>query len=518
MIRRSIIALFLTAAFLQHCCCQLPAGFNNYVDTVLQTFRVPGMCIAVVQNDTVRLTKGYGVKRLHDTAKVDEHTLFPIASNSKAFTAMALAILADEGKLKWDDPVINYLPWFKMSDAWVTSQVTIRDLLVHHSGIPAFAGDVLLFPPSTYTRKEILGRLKDIPIVNSFRTKYAYDNILYVAAGEVIAEVSGMSWEDFIQKNILDKAGMHESLSRFTDLKNKTNVATGHVLIQNTVTPVDEYLQQEIGDAGDPAGGVVSNANDMAEWMITELDSGKAAGQSSIIQSKDINELWKVVTPIPVYTVPASIKPAQMNLYGCALGVRVYNYGKYKIISHGGNLDGYVSHVLLVPDLKLGITVLTNQQSTGAYWSIIYHLLDYYMNNPSFNWIKGYKELLDSSLAEDGRDWKKAVIIPSSSAPKPIADDKYAGKYKDDFYGEITISKDATGLQFQFDQTPQFAGKLTPFQYETFTATFNNAALKSNAYLYFTIAPDGNVESCRLKVIDPTSDIGFYCLIFNKEK
>ncbi len=515
--KQALVIIFFILIYVQKTYSQLPNNFDKYVDSVLTTFNVPGISIAVVKDDNVVLSKGYGIKHIDDTAKVDAHTLFPIASNSKAFTAMALAVLVDEGKLKWDDPVIKYLPWFRLSDAWVTSQITIRDLLVHHSGIPAYAGDVLLFPPSTYTRKEILEKLRDIPIVNSFRTVYAYDNILYVAAGEVIATVSGTSWEDFVRTNILDKAGMNETLSRFTDVKKAVNVATGHVYIQNKLIPVDEFSEQIIGDVGNSAGGILCNANDMAKWLITELDSGKTPLQNRIIKSKDINDLWKVVTPIPVAIAPEAIRPTQMNSFGYALGLRTYNYGKYKIISHGGKLDGYVSQVLIVPDLKLGIAVFTNQESTGAYWSIIYRVLDSYMKNSYFNWIKGYKELLDSSMADDKREWKKAIITPSSSAPKPTVDDKYAGIYKDDFYGELTINKDSSGLKIQLNQTPQFIGKLTPFQYETFIAKFNNTALKADAYLSFTLAPDGTVESCKLKAIDPTSDISFNGLIFKKE-
>ncbi len=504
--------------FLQHSYCQLPKNFDQYVDTVLATFHVPGVSIAVVKDDKVLLLKGYGNKHLNDTAKIDAHTLFPIASNTKAFTAMALAKLVDEGKIHWDDPVINYLPWFRMSDAWVTSQITIRDLLVHHSGIPAFAGDILLFPPSTYTRKEVIEKLKDIPIKNSFRTTYAYDNILYVTAGELITAVSGMSWEDFIKTNIFDKVGMTESNATFSDVGKKENIATGHILLHNIVTPVDAFAQEDIGDIADAAGGITSNATDIAKWMMTELDSGKTSNHDSLIKSSDINQLWKVITPISVSTVPQSLKPSQMISYGYALGVRVYNYGKNKIVSHGGTLDGFVSHVLLVPDLKLGITVLTNQQSTGAYWSIIYHLLDYYLQNPNFNWVKGYKALLDSSMVQWQRDYDSAVVKPDPSAPKPANIDKYAGKYHNTFYGNLTITRASSNLQFQFNQTPLFVGRLEPFQYQTFKATFNNACSRSDGYLTFTLSPDGNAESCRLTPIDPDTDMDFSDLIFTKTK
>ena len=497
---------------------QVPADLDCYVDTVLNTFKVPGISLAIVKDGKVLLTKGYGVKKIGEAAPVDEHTLFPIASNSKAFTAMALAILVDYGKLKWDDPVINYLPWFKMSDPWVTAQITIRDLLVHHSGIPAFAGDILIFPPSDYSRKQILQKLKDIPLVHSFRTTYAYDNILYLAAGEVITQVSGMDWEDFIKTRIFNKAGMGESISRFSTLGKAQNLATAHVLLQKNVVPANQFLDEEIGDVGDPAGGIVSNAVDMAKWLITELDSGRTPNHTSLLHATATKELWKVVTPIPIGTVPNELKPAQMDFFGYALGTRIGNYGKYKIVTHGGKLDGFVSHVMFVPGLKLGISVLTNQESTGAYWSVIYHLLDYYMQNPYFNWLKGYKHEMDKDAIAWQTEWDKAVITPTPSAPKPVAGDKYIGVYHDPFYGDLVISWDATGLQLQFKRTKQLAAKLVPFQYETFNAVFNNIALKANSYLSFTLGADGKVESCTLKVIDPASDIGFDGLLFQKEK
>jgi CubicO group peptidase (beta-lactamase class C family) len=443
---------------------------------------------------------------------VDEHTLFPIASNTKAFTAMALAILVDEGKLKWDDPVIDHLPWFRMSDPWVTMEMTIRDLLVHHSGIAAFAGDILLFPPSTYTRREILEKIKKIPLVNSFRTTYAYDNILYVAAGEVISNVSHMDWEDFIRTSILDKMGMTESLSRFSNFRHQTNIATGHIRIEPDpsakVFPIDHYIEQEIGDAADPAGGICSNAVDMGKWLQAELDSGRGPGATS--------ELWKIVTPIGVGSVPDELAPAQMDFCGYALGMRIFNYGPYKVVGHGGKLDGYVSQVILVPKLKLGITVLTNQETTGAYWSVIYHLLDYFMGNAHFDWVGGYRRQLDSSRAVIRREWQKSSIKPLATSPMPAASPLYTGKYSDRFYGDILIAKDSVGLVLHFTQTPQFVARLQPFQHETFKAVFENPALRADSYISFALGRDGEVESCKLKVIDPASDISFDDLNFIK--
>jgi CubicO group peptidase (beta-lactamase class C family) len=491
---------------------QLPTNLDHYIDTVLRTFNVPGLSLAIVKDGKLLVAKGYGVKRTGHPEKIDEHTLFPIASNTKAFTAMALAILVNEGKLKWDDPVIDHLPWFRMSDPWVTMQMTIRDLLVHHSGIPAFAGDILLFPPSTYTRREILEKVKNIPLVNSFRTTYAYDNILYVAAGEVISNVSHMDWEDFIRTKILDKMGMTESISRFSTLRQVNNTATGHIRTETGILPVDQYIEQEIGDAADPAGGICSNAVDMGKWLQAQLDSGRSRGATS--------DLWKIVTPIDVGDVPDELAPAQMDFCGYALGMRIFNYGWYKVAGHGGKLDGYVSQVILVPKLKLGIAILTNQETTGAYWSITYHLLDYYMGNAHFDWVAGYKRQLDSLRATLKREWQKSLIKPLAIAPPPSPSPSYTGKYSDRFYGDILIKKDSagTGLTLQFTQTPQFVARLQPFQQETFKAVFQNPALRADSYVSFALGPDGEVASCKLKVIDPSSDISFDDLNFVKDK
>jgi len=497
---------------------QPPPGLDGYVDSVLAAFEVPGISLSIVKDGKVIVAKGYGVKKLGEKTPVDARTLFLIASNTKAFTAVALAMLVEEGKLQWDDPVINYLPWFKMADAWVTSQITVRDLLVHRSGIAAYAHDLLIFPPSTYSRKEILMKVKDIPLVHSFRTTYAYDNVLYLAAGEVIKAVSGMEWEDFIQTRILNKIGMKETVARFSSIPGHNNVSSAHMRLHNVVQADDRVFQQAIGDAGDPAGGIASNATDMAAWLITQLDSGRAVNSNRIFKAESAKELWKIVTPIPVGKAPAGLEPSQMDFWGYALGVRCYNYGAYKIVGHGGKLDGFVSQVAFVPKLNLGISVLTNQESTGAYWSIIYHVLDYYMNNKPFDWKAGYKRLLDSSLIEWKRDWKAANFVPDTSKHYALSLQQYAGVYRDAYMGDVTVTLDGTKLHLQFNQSPELTADMLPFQYETFLTTFKNPYLKADAYGTFAIGPGGKVEGLKLKVIDPDSDISFDDLALQKVK
>lgn len=490
----------------------LPPGLDQYIASVLQTFEVPGVSIAIVKDGKPLLTKGYGIKKIGTSAPVDANTLFAIASNSKAFTATALAMLAEEGKLKWDDPVIDYLPWFRTSDEYITAHLTIRDLLVHHSGIPAYAGDLMLFPPSNYSRKEIIRRLRYIPFVNGFRSAYAYDNVFYLVAGEVIAAASGMPWEDFIKMRIFDKVGMTGSVCRFSTFKNQPNISAAHFRLNGKLKEIPSAYDQAMGDAGNPAGGVLSNANDMARWLITQLDSGRTINKQQLFKPATTNELWKVVRPMPLVKAAESIKPSQANFFGYALGFRALNYGKYKMVIHGGKLDGFVSQVAMIPELKLGICVLTNQESTGAYWSIIYHVLDHYMNNKSFDWIAGYKAVLDSSIARLATAQKKETIVRDSAACPSLPLEKYTGKFRDQLCGDFSINKQGDKMVLQFDFSPQLVADVEHFHHDVFIARFRNPDFKADAYLSYALNPDLSIEHVKLRIVDPDSDLNFSAL------
>jgi CubicO group peptidase (beta-lactamase class C family) len=486
-----------------------PPDLDNYISKVLKTFEVPGMSVAIVKDGKVLLTKGFGVKKLGEQSPIDAHTLFSIASNSKAFTSTALAILVEDGKIKWDDPVIKYMPWFKMSDPYVTAHLTIRDMLVHHSGLGAYSGDLLLFPPSTFSRKEIAQKLADLPLVHDFRTTYAYDNVLYVTAGELISEVSGVPWEDFIKTRIFDKIGMTESLSKFSEFKNQKNTATGHQRIDGKVQVIEHGPDIMIGDAGAPCGGIITNATDIAKWLVTQLDSGRAPNSSTIFSPSSTNQLWKIVTPISYGKAAEDLKPGQISLGGYALAFHIYNYKQYKMVGHGGALDGFVSQIAMVPDLNLGIAVFTNQESTGAYYSVIYHLLDYYMKFPSFDWISGYKNREDSSVARTKREQKKNIIVPDVNTKPSLPLEKYAGIYNDKLIGDISITKDNNSMVLRFEQSPQLVADLKHFQYDTFIAHFRNKDFRADSYLTFSLNPDGSVDEVKMKIIDPDSDLDF---------
>ncbi len=250
-----------TSALAQSTSDALPPGLDDYVAQVMNAYEVPGVSLAIVKDGKPVLTKGYGVRRLGDETPVDARTLFGIASNTKAFTATAIGLLVEEGKVEWDAPVRRYLPWFQLSDPYVTRELTVRDLLVHRSGLGLGAGDLLWWPPSTYNRKEIARRLQYIPLATSFRSAYAYDNVLYLIAGELIEEVSGLTWEEFVASRILQPIGMTGSNVRHAEASGGGNIATPHARVEGVVRPVKPFAS----DNTNPAGGINASAIDMAK-------------------------------------------------------------------------------------------------------------------------------------------------------------------------------------------------------------------------------------------------------------
>src|SRR3954471_24697541 len=315
-----LTGLLLARSPAHRICQQAPPGFDGYVRRVMQTFTVPGLSVAIVKDGRVVLAKGYGVRRMGDPTPVDARTRFGIASNTKLFTATAIALLVEEGKLDWDTPVSRYLPNFAMSDPYVTHEMTVRDLLVHRSGLGLGAGDLLWWPPSTYNRKEIAQRLRYIPLSTSFRSAYAYDNVLYLIAGELIEAVSGQAWEDFVRSRILRKIGMNDSDVRHSGATEQGNVAGTHAEVNDTVRPVAPFTS----DNTNPAGGIMTGAADIAKWLLVQLDSGKVSKGTPLFSPASAKQLWREVTPVPIGDVPggmAQLAHLRPTMAGYALGL-----------------------------------------------------------------------------------------------------------------------------------------------------------------------------------------------------
>ncbi|MCA0398808.1 MAG: serine hydrolase [Bacteroidetes bacterium] len=496
---------------------KLPPGFDGYVQNVLAQFNVPGCAVAVVKDGKTILAKGYGSRQVGKPANVDGHTLFCIASNSKAFTAAALAILVEEGKLNWDDPVVRWLPWFRMSDDYVSMHLTVKDLLVHHSGLAAYTGDLLYFPPSDFTRRQVLWKLRDMPLVHGFRTTYAYDNILYLAAGEIIETVSHMRWEDFVRTRIFDKIGMTDTRASVADLDPAGNIAYAHVQLGDKVVQVDDMFNRLLGRISNPAGGIASSANDMAKWMITQLDSGKLAGNQRLFSAKTTKNLWSMVQPIPVSKLDPPFAPAQMDFYGYALGFRTYNYRHLKVVGHGGRLDGTVSQVAMIPSLGLGITVLTNQDVSSAYWPIIYSLIDYYAGAKKFDWLGSFKTAYDKSLKE-GANKADSMAPVNSLAKDSIPFSRYVGVYRDAVYGDISIALENNQPTLRFIHSPLMVADLQYYRYQHYVARFRHRDLRTDAYVKLNLNETGAVEDITMRVFDPASDNDFSMLRFKPLK
>ena len=482
-----------------------PPDVDAWVQRTMKTFDVPGVSLAIVKDGAVVVARGYGVKKLGDPAPVDDKTLFGIASNTKAFTATALGMLVDEGKIRWDAPVIDYVPSFQLSNPYVTREMTVRDLLVHRSGLGLGAGDLLWWPASTYDRKEIMRRLRYIPLATSFRSAYAYDNVLYLVAGEVIETVSGKSWEDFIATRILARVGMTTSNVRHSDATKGGNVATPRARVDGTVRPIVPFDS----DNTNPAGGINSNAVDMAKWMIVQLDEGRLPDGTALLQPGTARQLTTIVTPMPIGAVPPEVPELRPNFNGYGLGFQLRDYRGRKLVTHTGGLPGYVSRVAMIPDARLGVAVLTNQESGAAFESIVDHVLDAYLGAPAKDWIAAF-DAIEKRGRQQAAATTGAAATARDAASKPsLPIDRYAGRYRDAWYGDMTISRKGAGLAIAFDRSPSLTGTLEHWQHDTFVARWTDRELRADAFVTFALTPDGTIDSARMRAVSPDTDFSF---------
>ncbi len=482
-----------------------PPDLDVTVARVMKAFDVPGISLAIVKDGRVVVAKGYGVRKMGDPAPVDAQTLFGIASNTKVFTATALGLLVEEGKLGWDSPVINYLPWFAMYDPFVTREMTIRDLLVHRSGLGLGEGDLLLWPPSTYTRNEIVGRLRYMKPATSFRGAYAYDNLLFIAAGSVIEAVSGKAWEDFVSGRILARVGMTRSTARCSSAAKGGNIAATHAKIDGALRIVKPTTDDNI----DPAGGINSCAEDMAKWMLVLLGKGQLPDGSRLFSERTYRELTTIVTPMPFGTPPPELEPMKQNFNGYALGLHVKDYRGLKVVTHTGGLAGYVSQVWLIPEINLGITVLTNQESDSAFSALTYLIADSYLHAPKFDWLGGYVKHLAKIAAQNSDSVKKAEAARNAASKPSLALEKYAGVYADDWYGEIDIAFEEGKLVMRFTKTSGLVGDLEHWQYDTFIVRWRDRELRADAYITFSLNPDGSISQAKMLPASPDVDFSY---------
>ena len=484
------------------------AWLDATVERVRQSFNVPGIAVAVVKDGQVVKARGWGVREVGKPAAVDADTLFAIASNTKAMTATALSILAEEGRLSLDDRVIDHLPWFRMGDAYVTREMTLRDLLVHRSGLGLGAGDLLFWPTTDYTTREVVQRLADVPLSGGFRERYAYDNILYGVAQLVIEDVSGQTFADFLQQRIFTPVGMASTRFNADHLKHGDKAAVGHALHDgrelHTVPPLTWHNNSA-------AGGVYSSVNDMARWMNVQLDGGRLPGSDArLFGDKRQQQMWSVVTPQTVAepAVP-ELAPMKPNFAGYGEGWSLSDYRGQKLVWHTGGWPGMVSRVTLVPEHKLGVVVLTNQEVGAAFNAVTYSVLDAMLGAPVHDWVDAYAKAVAKGREKADEQWEKHVAARNTgSAPSlPLAG--YAATYRDRWYGNVVIEQAGDALRLRFARTPMLVGTLEHWQHDTFIVRWDDRALNADAFVNFSLDVDGQVRSATMQAVSSLTDFSF---------
>jgi len=483
------------------------AAIDSLVERTLTTFEVPGIAVAVVKDGKIIHAKGYGVRSLNTLQKVDAHTQFGIASNSKAFTAAALGILVDEHKITWDDKVTDHIPEFKMYNPYVTDDFSIRDLLTHRSGLGLGAGDLMFWPDSNnFTKKDIIHNLRFLKPVSNFRTQYDYDNLLYIVAGEVVARVAGMSWENFIETRILQPLEMNESATSFKLLKDKSNVIDPHAPVEGKV----KVIRRDWSEVANSAGGIYSNITDMSKWIIMQMNNGKyGAGLNKTIFSETVHEeMWTPQTIIPVHGTNAY--NTHFSSYG--LGWFLSDVKGYLQATHTGGLAGIVTQVTLLPELKLGIIVFTNQQSGAAFTSITNTIKDSYLGMPAVDRVKQNHDRVVKNEADaikiTSALWKDIEILQKkNAATKDTA--AFTGTYTDKWFGDISITVKNGKLWFDSKRSYFLTGELFPYKGNTFIVKWNERSMDADAFVQFDMDMNGKANRIKMNAISPLTDFSF---------
>lgn len=490
---------------------QPPENFDARVEAVRQEAGVPGMAIAIVEQGETTLAKGYGTRKLGGDKPVDETTIFPTGSTGKAVTVAGLALLVDQGKIGWDDKVIDHLPWFRMYDPYVTREMTIRDLLVHRSGLGLGAGDLLFIPRTNLTRKESVRRLAHIKPATSFRYSYAYDNILYMVAGQLIEEVTGQTWEEYTAQHIFAKAGMSDSTAASEPRFATENRAFPHARFDGGLRGAgsQEMLDErdELGRTAAPAGGLAVSARDMATWLKIQLAHGMMPNGERLFSEAASKEMWEPVVLKPIQKLPPSLAASTPNFSTYALGWDVSDYRGVKIVSHGGAVFGAQTIVAMIPDKDVGFAMMINSEDGQVLRGMMLELLDHYLGAPKADWPEKWaafrKERVEKGLALlQAEQAEPADVGPSLSL------DSYAGEYVDPWYGKIIVGRDKQGLTIDFTSTPRMNGRLEHYQYDSFITRLTDEAIEP-AIVTFSLDAEGAVDRVTMKALSPIADFSY---------
>ena len=465
-------------------------SIDNYISKALRDWEIPGLSVCIVKNGKVVLMKGYGVKEFGTTDKVDENTLFMIGSNTKAFTATAIATLDAENKLSLDDKVTKWMPSFKLDNKAAGEQAIVRDLLCHRIGFRTFQGDFTYWT-SNLTRKEVIEKMAHIKAVYPFRTKWGYTNAAFLTAGEIIPAVTGKQWEDYIKEKIFMPLGMNNTLALSRDFPNATNKAVPYTMDKGKIVKIPYCLIDNLA----PAGSIASSASDMSRWVMMQLDNGKYDGKEIVPQKA----IQSIRYPNSIMGNGSTIfNKSNFTLYG--LGLELQDYESRRIVSHTGGVNGYVSSVTMIPQEKLGIIVLTNTDQNALYEALKWEILDAYLGLPYRNYSKVYLDFTRNQRKNEAAANKKltdsvALMIKPSL---PLA--AYTGDYFNDVYGKMKVVLEDNELRMRFEHHPAFYAKLGALGGNRFYCAFTDPEFGTAVFPFNVV--NGKVKGVTVKVAD----------------
>jgi CubicO group peptidase (beta-lactamase class C family) len=474
---------------------------DAYAAKAGQEWKVPGFAVAIVKDDKVVFVKGYGVRELGKPEPVDKDTLFAVASNTKAFTSAALATLVDEGKLRWDDPVTKYLPGFQLYDPYVTREMTVRDLLSHRSGLATFGGDLLWYE-TTYPRAEIIRRIRYLKPVYGFRSRYGYQNIMFLTAGEIVPAVTGKSWDDYVRERFFAPLGMTRSNTTLAQLKAAENVAAPHNEVEGKVRVV-HYSNV---DAAGGAAAINSTAAEMAEWVRLQLGRGTYQGKK-IFSADRSREMWTPHTIVSgVSEAAEKFNPSvHFNLYG--LGWGLSDYRGHKVVTHSGGLDGMTSRVALLPEENLGVVILTNSE-TPLQAFLWYKVFDVFTGAPARDWSADYMARVKSAREREEAEAKRieSARVPDTKPSLPLS--AYAGTYGGVMYGDAKVTEEQGRLVVRLVPSPAYVGDLEHWHFDTFRIKWRDSVVYPypRGWVTFVLDPQGKVSEMKIDVPNPDFD------------
>lgn len=479
---------------------------DSIAESALKRSNQAGIAVAVVQDGKIIHAKGYGYRDVEHKKSVDANTLFCIASNSKFFTTTALAMLVDEGKIQWNDKVIDYIPEFTMYDSYVREHFTIIDLITHRSGLGLGAGDLMFIPDGhNFTVEDILNSFQYQKPTSEFRTQYDYDNLLYIVAGEIIKRVSGESWDAYVENHIFSPLDMTNSKGYFENISAYDNTANSYSTESGKLEHIATYSDENrIFGA---AGGIYSSVHDMAQWLMYNLNRGHLRGDT-LLSKKQHQMLWSPQTIMHYEANPTDRYKNHYQAYG--LGVQLSDAMGYTIVSHTGGMPGMLSHTMMIPELNSGIVVLTNTSPGGySFYSVTHAIKDEIIGAKRINWVDRLAEASLGSQEEADEVLNTVWEMTETNKKNAPKSSNFTGTYMDPWFGEITIKEEKNKLIFASKRSPKLTGEMLYYQANTYAVKWNYRDMNCDAFALFTLDENGKATGFTMKGISPNIDFSF---------